>query len=149
MAKFHYRLETLLKIRGATRNERRAELAQAYDADRMLQQQLEQVLIEMDGVNQKVRTASQPGTVHADQLLCAQRYRLQLSAQRQQFDQQRQQIGEEIERRREALVEADREVRTLEKLRERHKAKHDQQQARREVKEMDENTLLRSGHRSD
>jgi flagellar export protein FliJ len=47
-------------------------------------------------------------------------------------------LGEEIERRRQAVVEADRELRALEKMRDRKLAEHAVKQGRAEARRLDE-----------
>jgi flagellar export protein FliJ len=71
-------------------------------------------------------------------LIDSQRYEFLLLAQVEALKQQAVRLTEETERRREALVAADREVRTLEKLREKQKLEHQQEQQRLEVKFLDE-----------
>ena len=53
------------------------------------------------------------------------------------------QLNEEIERRRAALVEADREVRVLEKLRERKWSEHQTAELRHELRQLDEVAVQR------
>ena len=130
MAKFKFRLATLLKLREATRDERRAELAQAYQADSLLEKQQDRLRKELAGLLLQSRKVAEPGTVDVDQLLETQRYELVLRAQQSQLSAQRQTVAEEIERRRQVLVEADREVRVLEKLRQRQLQRHREEEAR-------------------
>jgi flagellar export protein FliJ len=52
--------------------------------------------------------------------------------------QQQQQVAQEVERRRLALVEADRQVRVLEKLREKKHEEYVRQEERRDQRLMDE-----------
>jgi flagellar export protein FliJ len=53
-------------------------------------------------------------------------------------------VGAEIERRREVLVEADRDVRVLEKLREKQTERHRYEENRREIRQLDEVAQLRA-----
>lgn len=122
MERFRFRLETLLKVRRADRQQRRVELAQAYQAERLIQQQMDSLAAELGTAWQKTRQASAPGEVDVDQLLELQRYTLTIQSQTQQLGTQQTRIREEVERRRRALVEADRQVKTLEKLREKQQA---------------------------
>jgi flagellar export protein FliJ len=46
-------------------------------------------------------------------------------------------VTAEVDRRRQSLVEADREVKVLEKLREQQLARHNTEQAKREIKQLD------------
>jgi len=144
MAKFQFRLATLLKLREATRDERRAELAQAYQADAFLEQQQDRLQRELAGLVLQSRKVAGPGTLDVDQLLQTQRYELFLRARQSQLADQRGTVAEEIERRRQILVEADREVRVLEKLRQRQLERHREEEGRREMKILDEVAGLRA-----
>jgi len=144
MAKFRFRLATLLKLREATRDERRAELAQAYQADALLEQQQDRLQRELAGLVLQSRKVAGPGTLDVDQLLQTQRYELFLRARQSQLADQRGTVAEEIERRRQILVEADREVRVLEKLRQRQLERHREEEGRREMKILDEVAGLRA-----
>jgi flagellar FliJ protein len=143
MAAFRFRLQSLLRLREADRDRCREQLAAAYRADQLLVQRQESVRQEIDQNTELVRSRSQPGLVPIDGLLLSHRYELLLQAQWRQLATQRQQVGIEIERRRQALVEADRELRVLEKLRERHAAQYQATQERHAVRELDEMALRR------
>lgn len=138
MAKFKFRLNTLLRLREISRDGRRQRLAQAYRADEILQQQQEQVKQQLAQLAEKCRRASGPGPVDIDRLLEAQRYEVVLRAHGQETGKQREAVTVEIDQRHQALVEADREVRVLEKLREKQLRRHREEENRREVKELDE-----------
>jgi len=138
MPKFKFRLATLLRLREAARDERRTQLAEAYRVDDVLQQRLSRVREEMDRLREQCRRAAGPGTVDIDRLVESQRYELSLRAQQHQLLRQREALAAEIERRRAALVEANREVRVLENLREKQAARYQQEENRREIKRLDE-----------
>jgi len=138
MARFRFRLATLLRLREAVRDQRREELAEAYRVDELLATQLARVAEQLDSLGEQCRRAAGPGQVDVDRLLEAQRYELALRARQRQLQQQRRNVAEEIERRRETLAEADREVRVLEKLRKRQAARHQYEENRREIKLLDE-----------
>jgi flagellar FliJ protein len=131
MTQFRFRLESLLRLRTAERDRRREELANAYRADQVLQQRQEAVEQELAETQRQTKQRSEPGTIHVDMLLNTHRYELVLTAQRQQIQRQRQVIATEMERRRQALVEADRELRILEKLREKHASEFEYAQQER------------------
>jgi flagellar export protein FliJ len=88
-------------------------------------------------------THSAPGVIRVDLLLSTHRYELLLHAQAQQLQRQRQVIGAEIERRRQTLVEADQELRILEKLRERHQAAFEFDAQKVDIRLLDEMALRR------
>ncbi len=138
MATFKFRLATLLKLREAARTERRAHLAQAYQADALLESQQQQTTQMLLDLQADCRAASLPGEINVDRLLEAQRHETMLRAQRQQLQQQREAVAEEIERRRNALTEANREVKVLEKLRERQLQRHQAEESRRDIQRLDE-----------
>jgi len=138
MAKFKFRLQTLLRLRDTARDERRGELAEAYRADEILRRQRRQIEEALDELSEQSRAAAQPGAVNVDRLLDARRYELVLKSQQQLTDQQQQALDAEIERRRQALVEANRQVRVLEILRERQQQRHRREESRQEIKELDD-----------
>jgi flagellar FliJ protein len=145
MAKFKYRFATLLKIRESAREERQRELAEAYHADEVLRQRQEDIAAEITGLKGASRDAVAPGTIDVDRLLSTQRYEMLLRAQSGQIGKHREQIGVEIERRRQAVVQANREVRVLEKLRERQAERHRDEEACRDIKLLDEVAGRRPG----
>jgi flagellar FliJ protein len=138
MAEFKFRLATLLRLREVTRDERRAELAEAYRVDDVLREHLGRVGEELSGLQAQSRQAAGPGTVDVDRLVEAQRYEVTLRAQQHRLNGQREATAREIQRRRQALVAADRDVRLLEKLRQKQARRHRQEEHRREIKELDE-----------
>ncbi len=138
MAKFKFRLATLLRLREATRDERRSELAEAYRADNVLQEHLQRVGRELDCLRTECRKVAGPGTIDVDRLVETQRWEVTLRAQQSQLLGQREAVDAEIDRRRQALVAADREVRLLERLRQKQAQRHRREENRREIKELDE-----------
>ena len=142
MAEFKFQLTTLLRLRETTRDERRAELAAAYRADQVLQRQLARLVAELEELKAAARRAAGPGRVNVEQLVEAQRYQRTIESRQCQVNEERAALAAEIERRRQALLAAEREVRTLEKLRETRHARHRQDENRREIKQLDEVATL-------
>lgn len=138
MTRFNFRLQTLLRLRQAVRDRRRARLAEAYQAERILQQQTEELARQLDRIKRQMRRAAQPGQVDVDSLLASHRYELLLRAQQEQLKGQIEQIAEEIESRRQLLVEADRQLRVVQKLRDRQREAHHYQQRKQEINATDE-----------
>ena len=138
MAKFKFRLATLLRLREAARDERRTELAEAYRADDILRQGLDRVGKQLGWLQDGCRKTAGPGTVDVDRLVEAQRYELVLRTQQSRLGQQREAVTAEIDRRRQSLVGANRDVRLLEKLRQHQAQRHRQTENRREIKQLDE-----------
>ncbi len=138
MAKFKFRLATLLRLRESAREERQEQLAEAYRVDDVLREQVAEVEQELDVMRADCRRAAGPGDINVDQLIAAQRYELLLKAQQANLEKQRETVATEIERRRLALVEANRDVRVLEKLRDNQRRQHRENENHREVKQLDE-----------
>jgi len=138
MAKFKFRLQTLLQLRDAARDRRRLALAEAYRADDVIRQQQERVEEDLNELTRQTRQACGPGELNVDRLLDARRYELVLKAQQRFLGQQHRAVQAEIEKRRDALVEANRGVRVLETLREKLHQRHQEEENRQQVKQLDE-----------
>jgi flagellar FliJ protein len=141
MSPYRFRLATLWKLRVQDRDQRRVELGQALEAERILCEREDVLLAEISQMQNLARTASSPGAINVDRLQEVQRYRLLLQAQLAGLKQQKAQVAQEVERRRLALVEADRQVKTLEKLREKQVAAHERLLDAADRKELDEVAL--------
>lgn len=137
MARFQFRLATLLRIRESARDERRAQLAEAFLADQKLNEHRAELESQAEALRQGNGRPG-PGLLDVDRLLGAHRFQLLLMAQLQQVEVQSKKLAVEIEKRRQLLVAADREVRVLEKLRETWQARHHQEQQLQEMKQLDE-----------
>jgi flagellar protein FliJ len=136
MPPFRFRLQTLARLHEAARDERRAELADALRVDDALGEQLAE-LEENRLLARKIQTLG-AGPVDVDRLLEAQRYEGALVGEIRHVEDQRRRVAEEVERRRAALVEADRQVKVLEKLRESQHAEHAAAESAAEMKMFDE-----------
>jgi flagellar export protein FliJ len=136
MPPFRFRLQTLERLREAARDACREQLADALRVDDLLR-------TEQERLDENVRTARglqvvPAGRVDVDRLLEAQRYESAVIVEVRRIVEQRARVAEEIERRREALVEADREVKVLEKLKAVRRAEHVRAAERAEAKRLDE-----------
>jgi flagellar protein FliJ len=138
MANFRFRLETLLKVRRDQRDVQRQQYAKALEAQKILADQITQIDQDIKDTHSIMRTNAAPGAIDVDRLLRIHRYELLLQAQRQQLEQQAERVAQEVERRRQALIHADREVRLLEKLREKQLEAFQREHDRREQKLLDE-----------
>jgi len=138
MAKFRFRLATVQKLREAHRDEMRSKLAEAYQAQQLLDTQIGQVQAEADNLQAAHRIKLQSSSVDMNQLLDTQRYQAVLRAQITTMSAQSQLLAAEVEKRRHAVVQADQDVRVLEKLHERQLKSHQQDALREEAKVMDE-----------
>jgi flagellar FliJ protein len=143
MAKYKFRLETLQKVREATRDTQRASLAEAFRAEQVLAENREQLAAEERELHELRRAATKGQYLDVNRLLEAQRYELLLKAQSQELTKQSILLAAETERRRQMLVEADREVRVLELLDERHRETHARDAQRAETKRLDDVATVR------
>jgi flagellar protein FliJ len=138
MSKFRFRLATLLRLREAARDERRAQLAEAYLAEQKLNEHRAQVMSEEEALRRRYGHAASPGALDVDRLLDAHRYQAVLTVQLKFIEDQAAKLAAEIDKRRQTLVGAEREVRVLENLRETWKERHRQAEQLAEMKSIDE-----------
>jgi flagellar export protein FliJ len=138
MARFKFRMTTLLRLRESARDERRALLAQAYAAQQKLVEQRAELQALVDEARSEHQRGGQPGRLDVDRLIEAYRYQGQITIEIQAVERQMVAIDAEVEKRRQALVHADSEVRVLEKLRESQLERHRQVEAVIEGKQLDE-----------
>jgi flagellar export protein FliJ len=136
-----FRLATLLRLREAVRDERRRQLAETL-------READAIVARCDAIDGELERLKHPpatsaATVNVDRLLDADRYEALLRLECGQIDEQRKAIEVEIEKRREALLAADRDVRALEQLYETHERRRLAEEERRRMKELDETAQLR------
>lgn len=143
MATFQFRLATLLRLREATRDDRRAQLAEALYAEQLIVERIVALDAELADLKRQSLDAARPGRVNVDRLTDGTRYEMILKVERQTADQQRQAVADEVRKRREALVAADRDVKVFEKLRDTQAEQHRDEEARRESKRLDEIAVVR------
>src|SRR5436190_21347454 len=124
MAKHRFRLQTLKKVRKASRDQQRASLAEAYRAEQILEENRTQIVNEQSALRELQRSATDGKYLNVNRVLEVQRYELLLKAQEQELAKQAVLLAAESERRRQVLVERDRDVRVLELLDERHREAH-------------------------
>jgi flagellar export protein FliJ len=144
MAKFHFRLATLLRLRETVRDERRVQLAEAERADARLQARSTELSGQQRQLQDERRAAAGPGEVDLPRLVEAHQYAVALRAQEAKLLEQRQALAVEIDRRRRTLLEADRDVQTIDKLRQSQWRAHRQEEERQEGKQLEEAALRRA-----
>jgi flagellar FliJ protein len=138
MAKYKFRLATLQKVREARRAQQRQALAEAFRAEEVLSENRTALAAEESELRALQRSATNGKYLDVNRLLEAQRYELLLKAFGQELAKQAMLLAAETERRRQLLVEADRDVRVLELLDERHREEHRRRQQRMDLKQLDE-----------
>ena len=136
---FSFRLEPLIKIRKNTLQERQAELAQAYGERSILEEKLLEVEKQLAEGTETARNLMQPGKkVNVDFLLGIRRQEMFLRVNQEELKQEIQNADVKIERCLAAVVEANKEVKILEKLKEKRYEQYLKEEKREEEKTMDE-----------
>jgi flagellar protein FliJ len=138
MTAFRFRLTSVLKLREATRDERRAQLAEAYAAEDKLLGRRRAIESDLAGLSQLRQQRTATGPVNIDLFVTASRYEAVLRQELATIGGHLATLAAEIERRRQALMLADHEVRMLEKLRDKQRELHRQGEALLEIKQLDE-----------
>ena len=115
--KFQFRFETLLELRRRQRDEAGAEVGQAREAIRRIDQQREELNQQRVGLRQKPND-ERTGTISVDRLLSAGRYDMQLEADDQALLQTRGELMKELARRQRKFSDAESELKRFEKLKE-------------------------------
>ena len=138
MAAFRFQLASVLKLREATRDERRAQLAEAYAAEEKLLARRRLIETDLAGLGKLRHERTATGPVNIDLFVSASRYEAVLRNELHAIAGHVATLAAEIERRRQALMVADHEVRMLEKLRDKQREIHRQGEALLEIKQLDE-----------
>ncbi len=138
MRKFQFRLAPVLRLREQHRDEARSRLAEAFEAERITLEHEQKLQTQLQELMTNRREKAKDRTLQVDRLLDDTRFELSLRAQQSQLDLHKATLREEIEKRRRALVEADRQVRALERLEEKQREAHEYELALQEAKELDE-----------
>jgi flagellar protein FliJ len=139
---FRFRLATLLRLRIAERDERRSDLAKAISAAEILRREHQSLDAERKENLTRLRRLAGPGGGNVDAMIQGHRYEAVLKARSTQLAAQQSHVEREVERRRMVLVEADRQVRVLEKLRQRQAAEHQKRADKLEAGRLDEVAAL-------
>ena len=136
---FKFRLEPLITIRENVLKECQAELAKAYDAQRILEEHLQAIERQLSEGTETARSIMQPGkAVNVEFLLGLRRQEMFLRANQNDLKQKMQVIDEEIEARRAKVVEANKELKIVEKLKEKRYEQYLEEERQEETKEMNE-----------
>ena len=138
MSRFRFRLETLLKVRQQQRDVRREALAKAIRAEEIIAERIADTEESISEARERQRNGLTPGTlVNVDQLLNQGRHELTLKAKLVELAGQKTQVSAERDRRQAALIEADRAVKVLEKLKERLATRHQKELNQEEARQLD------------
>ncbi|MEZ6106234.1 MAG: flagellar export protein FliJ [Pirellulaceae bacterium] len=140
-----FRLATLLRIHEDRRDALREELAEADQAIEILRGQIGEVEQSTLAAMDELRSASQ-GSVNVDWLSAQRRHAFVLRLHKSELLRQTDVVQEERERRRVALMEADREVRKFERMREQWAERVAETERKRDQSRMDELSIIGFHH---
>lgn len=138
MGAFTFRLQSVLKVRREARDQARYELARALQAETILKTQQEEGQEEVRQLLSQLVKAQTTGEISVDWIMELRRYEVVLKTQLAQVLEQMEQVAGEVERRRDLLANADREVKVLERLEAKKKNEWLKREQRLEQVENDE-----------
>ena len=148
MRAFQFRLQTLQRIREQLRDAAQRQLAEAEQRRTELQQCEQDVRGELQGLETHMRKAISKPAVDVDRVMDGHRHQISLQARLAELDQAIAKANEEVAQCRHKLVEADRDVKVLEKLHERQLEAHTKQLAAHEAKLLDEAAAIRASRQA-
>lgn len=131
-----FRLQTVARLREAARDAARAQLADALRAMEVLEGRKADLVSRFNELTEQRRRASE--TADTAWLLNAGRYELVLRGDEKALAENRTQIEAEIDRRRQLVADAEREVKALDKLRERSERRERAERNKRQARRLDE-----------
>ena len=144
---FKFRLEPLITIRDNTLKECQAELAKAYNERRLCEESIQNVDHQLAEGAEAARRFTQEGqTVNVEYLLGIRRQEMFLLADRNTLTEKLQGIDRDIEIRRNAVVEANKALKTIEKMKEKLHEQYLAEERKQDTKLMDEIAGNRQTH---
>ena len=143
MQQFTFRLEHVARFRIGERDKRRGALAEAARVVGRLESERNQIRRELRALHDANREASRPGSLDTDYLRRASEFERQLWASQTRIDDRCQVARRHAESCRHALLDAERDVKALEKLRERQSQAHEMHATRVEVQRLEDATRRR------
>lgn len=146
MKKFRYRLEPILKIRHHTEKQRQKDHAAALQQVYRQKEHLSELDTERERTFEFQRSQLE-GPIRTHQLLAASRYLVRLKRDTMTGTELLKGLERETERKRLLLVQASKERKIYEKLRERQQAKFNQEVEQHDRKELDELAVVTFVHR--
>lgn len=138
MKRFRFELQSVYRIKEHHRDLMREELAKANEALTILEEKKTELNSEIDSARGRRKSESAASEINVDRLISTQRYEHVLIRDVADLDEKIRMVQEELELRRQRLVEADREVKALDILRDHRHRAYEKQVLREEAAELDE-----------
>ena len=148
MAQFRFRLQSIVAMREAEREQSRREVAELLAAEHTLRDQQRGLEQELGQQQNRGRTPTATGRIDVRRLAATESYVTRLRARLHALHAEAESLGELLVAAQQVLLGAEREVRVLEKLRERQLDDFRRAAARAESKQLDE-VAARGGLASD
>ena len=151
---FQFRFDSILALRCRQRDEAGREVGKANEAIRRVDEQIQDLQRQRDeirklaagmfrsGLANGAEPASEQG-ISVDRALQQGRYDLQLQADQMSLRATKETLAKELQRRRNVLIDAEAEVKRLERLRETQKSEYRYLELQREQAESDDLTTAR------
>jgi len=151
---FQFRFDSILALRCRERDEAGRELGKANEAIRRVDEQIQELQQKRDEIRKLAAGMFQNDTdgrpersstqsISVDRVLQQGRYDLQLQAEQIGLRATKETLVKELQRRREVLIDAEAEVKRLERLRETQKIEYRYLELQREQAESDDLTTAR------
>jgi flagellar FliJ protein len=141
MSRFTFRLASLLKLREHTREGKQTELAAALRRLQLIETTRGEVQQELGELETHMRTTKRNSTIDVDRLLDGHRYQLALAGRVAELTKAIGEAQQEVERCRLKLVEADRDVKALEKMHDQQLDDHRRSIEQHQQKQLDETAV--------
>jgi flagellar FliJ protein len=135
---FTFRLEPLISIRDNVLKQKQAELAKAYEARRIIEETKSKIEKNIEDNLQSAREMQQSRQIDVKFLFATRQHEIFLFAQLEEIRRHIRMIEEEIEVRRNAVIEANKELKIIEKLKKKKHEKYLAEENRKETIQMDE-----------
>jgi flagellar FliJ protein len=138
LRKFQFRLSSLLRYRESRRDLCRQLLAEVLADDRALADLGERILHDRSSQLEEMRSLGEAGRVNVDGSAARRYFAGQLTIEHRQVVRRRELVAKQIEMCRAALVQADRDVKVLEKMKDNQRAEFALEQDRAATRELGE-----------
>lgn len=138
MPRFEFSLESVLRLRSRARDECRRRLGASLGRLQQAEMRVQNVLFEQEELRNYLRGLSHTGTVQVGMVSRCYMHLAQLERHHQQAVFAVQEAQSVVEADRQRLIEADRQVKALEKLREKRWGEFKREQERKDRLEQDD-----------
>ena len=148
MRAFRFRLRTLQRLREQKRDAAKQRLADAQSQRVKVESDIRDIHDELQGLESHMRQAVNSQQLDVDRVMDGHRHQISLQAKLAELNKVLATANDVVDKCRLKLVEADREVKVLEKLHERQLSEHEKQIAAHESKLLDEAASVRAARQT-